>query len=250
MASITFNGHDLSDLTTAEVLMCGGQSFAVTSTVVPGSPKRVIEAVEFEPFRIQVKLMLKTLTATNDRVLSALRRRLRAALTVYDLEGGTLTLPDEPGLSWHGVYAVDVDTWDTLFEDGSCTVTFESYDPIAYGAGAGATSTVLGATGCALDVNVGGNFDTWPTFCATALAGSALELSDDVSGRVLRIEREFVSGDAVVIDAQHQSVSVGDADVSASVTLASDFFALAPGKHHLALEGASKFTVEFTERWI
>lgn len=241
-ASIVFNGHDLSDVTTAEVIEQGAQRMAVVSEAVPGSAARLVTDVAFEPFQIVVRLMLKTGLVQSDVEMSALRRRLRAALSIVGLAGGVLRVPEEPELEWRGVFAVDVESWDSLFEQGSTTVVFESYDAVAYGADVSVSTSAF---------EVGGSWPAAPVFTLVAAAGSALQVRDGAGGAFVRVERAFSGGEQVVVDCGSQTVRVDGVCAETAVTLMSDFFLLEPGLHEIFFEGVtSEFTIDFTERWL
>lgn len=241
MASIVFNGHDLSDVTTSEVTMRSAQSLSIESAPIPGTPRRVITGIDFMPFTIEVRLMLALDGRKDDGELSLLRRRLREQLAVTDTLGATLSLPEEPGLEWRGVYAADVESWDALFEDGETRVTFESYDPVAWGEEVSVSDNAF---------TVGGSFPTWPTIELTAAAGASVEVTEATSGLFVLVEGDFAGGEKVDVNCDSQEVWLDGKGANAAVSLESDFFCLAPGACKLAVEGASEFTVKYTERWL
>ena len=88
-------------------------------------------------------------------------------------------------------------------------------------------STVPETSG-AESFEVGGTWETWPTITLVAEAGSAVSVGDGSSS--VAVEGTFAAGDVVVIDIERQAVTVNGADVTARVSLESDFFALLPGE--------------------
>lgn len=241
MASIVFNGHDLSDVSTALVLERGGHGVSVKSAAVPGSAKRTVTTVETEPFAFEVKLMLRPEARTDDSAMMELRRRLRAQLYVDEFELATLRLPDEPGLEWRGVYVSEVSSWDDLFEDGETSVYFECTDPIAYGESKSIKTSTF---------TVGGTYPTAPTITLTPSAGSAVQVTDPASGRFVRLERSFTGSETVLVDCAAHEVWVNNILANTALTLYSDFFSLPAGTHTLDYTGVKDFTLNFTERWI
>ncbi|MBR3312499.1 MAG: hypothetical protein IKG18_00015 [Atopobiaceae bacterium] len=81
-----------------------------------------------------------------------------------------------------------------------------------------------------------------------ASAGDVVRVGRD--GKVIRIERAFTGGEAVLIDCENEGVEIDGADARAYVTLTSDFFSLAPGDCSLSFSGCSSHVTAFCERWL
>lgn len=131
-----------------------------------------------------------------------------------------------------------VSDWSLLFSDGSATVTFLALDPIAYGLERSTTAAAF---------EVGGTWPTWPVVEIVAVAGEDLQVG--LGGAFVRMGSAFKARDRVAIDMAAQTVTVCDQDATADVTLASDFFALPPGRVKLLFVNCSSHVVRWRERW-
>lgn len=131
-----------------------------------------------------------------------------------------------------------ISDWSSLFSEGSATVTLLALDPIAYGAGRSST---------AASFEVGGTWPTWPVVEMAAVAGEDLEVA--LGDSFVRMSLALSEGDKVVIDTAAQTVTVEGQDATGDVMLASDFFALPPGRVGLLFVSCSSHAVRWRERW-
>lgn len=236
MSSIVYNGHDFSSCTTCEVVE-GPHSVVPVSKVVPGRAGSLLLGGRLAPLVVRVRLFLDARSALDDVGLSALKRRLYAWL--YAPEGGVLALPGYPSLEWHDAVVTSITPWSSVAGDASCEVVFTCFDPVAYGASCSESGTAL---------EVGGTWPTWPAFELTASAGSAVQVGSGTE--FVRVEGAFTGGELVIVDCEHETVTIDGVDARAHVTLASDYFRLEPGEATLSFSGCSAHETSYCERWL
>lgn len=238
MSSLTYNGHDFSDYVTAELVEPAGHALSPRALAVPGRPGAALLGSELPPRVLRVRLFLDAGVTLTAEERSAIRHELYGWLVAP--MGAELSLTGEPGLTWRDAVVTGVSDWDSLFEDGSCELAFTCFDPVAYGDGKSSAASTL---------TVGGTWATWPVVTLTALAGPSVKVADGL-GRYVLVERTFAAGDEVLLDFQHEAVTVDGADASADVAVESTFFSLVPGEYTLTFTGCSAHTVAWTERWL
>ena len=156
--SIAYNGTDFSPWTTVEALLPAAHGVAAEATEVPGRPGAV------PPKPIGVRLFLDLEDGCDAGDLFEARHALAAALT--STESAELELPGEPGLAYRDVLCADASGWSSLFEDGSCELSFLTLDPVAWGEEKGFGPVAVfgaGAHGFTVD-GVGGAAPIWPVF--------------------------------------------------------------------------------------
>lgn len=238
MSSLTYNGHDLSDYVTAELVEPAGHALSPRSLAVPGRPGAALLGCELPPRVLRVRLFLDAGVTLTAEGRSEIRHEMYGWLVAP--MGADLSLTGEPDLTWRDAVVTDASDWDSLFEDGSCELAFTCFDPVAYGEGKSSAASTL---------TVGGTWATWPVVTLTALAGSSVKVADGL-GRYVLVEREFAAGDEVLLDFRREAVTVEGEDASADVAVESTFFSLVPGEHTLTFTGCSAHTVAWTERWL
>lgn len=237
MRSIVYNGIDLSEWCSAEIIEKVALPVVPETMVVPGRAGALLVSGRIPPRLVRVRLFMDAGFRPGTNGLADIRHRVYAALC--STAGGTLRLPDEPEFEYRDAVCTDAGSWSLLFEDGKGEVTFALLDPVAYGRARSENGTSF---------EVGGSWPTWPTFELVASAGSAVQVGND--GEFVRIERVFSGGEMVRIDCESEGVTVDGVDTRADVTLASDFFSLAPGNVTLAYSGCSSHVTTFRERWL
>lgn len=236
MSSIVYNGHDFSSCTTCEVVE-GPHAVVPTCKAVPGRAGALLLGGKLAPLVVRVKLFLDVHSPLDDAGLSALKRQIYAWL--YAPDGAGLALPGFPSLEWRDAVVTSASPWSSVAEDAYCDVVFTCFDPIAFGA----PRSEDGAT-----FTVGGTWATWPKFELTASAGTAVQIG--CGDELVRVERSFAGGEAIVIDCKAETVNIDGVDARADVTLESDFFCLDPGDVTLYFAGCSDHTTSFHERWL
>lgn len=233
-----YNGHDLSEYVTAELVEPAGHALSPRALAVPGRPGAALLGCELPPRVLRVRLFLDAGISLTAEERSEVRHELYGWLVAP--AGAELELPGEPGLSWRDAVVTDASDWDSLFEDGSCELAFTCFDPVAYGEGKSSAAGTL---------TVGGTWATWPVVEMTALAGSSVKVTDGL-GRYVLVECEFSAGGVVVMDFAAEAVTVDGVDAASGVAVESTFFSLEPGTHALTFSGCSAHTVEWVERWL
>ncbi|MBQ9000656.1 MAG: phage tail family protein [Eggerthellaceae bacterium] len=237
MRSIVYNGVDLCDVCSAEVVERAALPIVTDAMIVPGRAGALLVSGRIPPRTVRVRLFMDAGFKADVNRMADLRHRVYSVL--YSTNGGTLRLPDEPEWEYRNVVCTDAGAWSSLFEDGHGEVGFTLFDPVAYG---------LERVERTESFDVGGTWPTWPEFSLVASAGSAVQVG--YGGKFVRVERAFTGGEPVVIDCATESVAIGGVGARADVTLASDFFSMAPGNVTLAFSGCSSHTAHFHERWL
>ena len=239
MRSIVYGGRDFSEVCSAEVVRRGMHSVWAESLGVPGRAGALPLPGHVPPEDVVVKLMLDAGFRPGALELSAMRHRLRSWLCRPGC--AELVLPDDPELTYRDAMVTDSDGWSTLFETGSCEVTFTLFDPVAYG---------LYRVEHSSRFDIDGTWSTLPVLVLEAARGSSILVSHPSSGRAVRIDREFLGGERVVVDCAEERVTVDGVDARADVALASDFPALEPGECILSFSNVTDVEVRFWERWL
>lgn len=235
MSSISYAGHDFSPYVSAELVEGPAHAVEPVACQVPGRPGAVILRGDVAPRPLRVRLFADLRVAES---LPSVRRRLRSWL--LEPMGADLAVPGEPGLTWRDCVVTGMRGWSGLFPEGSCEVTFEAFDPIAYGERVTQAGDVI---------EVGGTWRTWPTWRLVAEEADACSVTDLTAGTAIVVGGPLSAGDVVVVDALADAVSVNGQDASARVSMGSDLAPLWPGTHELRFTGCSSHEASWTERW-
>lgn len=235
MRSIAYNGIDLSDVCSAEVVEKVALHVVPDAIAVPGRAGALLVSGRILPRLVRVRLFMDAGFKADVNRMADMRHRVYSALCLT--AGGTLRLPDEPEWEYRDAVCTDAGAWSSLFEDGFGEVAFTLFDPVAYGI----ARSELGAS-----FEVGGSWPTWPTFELVASAGPDVQVGCD--GAFVRVEHAFIGGEIVRIDCEGESVAIDGTDARAEVALASDFFTLAPGDVTLNFSGCTSHVANFYER--
>ena len=238
MRSIVYAGNDFSQICSAQVIERSANPVVAEMAEVPGRAGGELVSTYVPPVDVRVRLFLDPGYDPDLMDLADMRHVLRSWLCVPG--GGTLVLPDDPGREYRDALLIAASTWTRLFENGECEVTFTLFDPVSYGARRIEREASF---------EVGGTWATLPEFRLVAAVGSAVQVSNPSTGKILRIEHGFAGGEAVVIDCASERVDIDGGDARDCATLGSDFFALKPGACSLAFSGCSYFETRFHERW-
>ena len=237
MRSIVYNGVDLSEWCSAEVVEKVALPIVPETMVVPGRAGAMLVSGRIPPRLVRVRLFMDAGYKPGTNGLADIRHRVYLALC--STVGGTLRLPGEPELEYRDAVCTDAGAWSSLFEDGEGEVLFTLLDPVAYGRAHSETGTSF---------EVGGSWPSWPTFELVASAGSAVQVG--CGDAIVRVEHAFSGGEVVRVDCETEGVTIDGVDARADVTLASDFFSLAPGGVTLTFSGCSTHATTFRERWL
>lgn len=238
MRSICYCGHDFSDWCCAEVVERAAAPVVADAMAVPGRAGALLVSGYVPPVEVTVRLFLDVGLKADEGRMAGVRHLLRGWLC--EPAGGTLVLPDDPEVEYRDALLTCAGDWSGLFEGGSCELTFTLFDPVAYGL----RRCERGAT-----FEVGGSRPTWPSFSLVAAAGTAVQVMDLATERLVRVEHAFAGGEVVAIDCATEAVTVDGLDARVCVTLGSDFFALEPGGASLSYSGCEVHECHFCERW-
>ncbi len=206
---------------------------------VPGRAGAVLLGDEVPPKVLTVRLYWDALLGLDAAARAKARHEVYAALLATG--GGELVVPGDPELTYRDAVCTGCGSWSSLFADGPAEVEFTCYDPIGYGVQRVTESAVFA---------VGGTWPTWPVVSVVAAADSSVEIADGDSGAYVLVERAFAGGETVVVDFQKETCLVDGVDASAAVSIASEFFSLAPGAHELVFTGCQSHSVSWYERWV
>ena len=239
MRSISYRGVDFSAWCSAEVVEKCGHAVSPRTVAVPGRAGAVLLGGEVPPKVLTARLYWDSLLGLDAAARAKARHEVCAALLATG--GGELVVPGDPELTYLDAVCTGCGAWSSLFADGCAEVEFTCYDPIGYGS---QLATELAA------FEVGGTWPTWPVVSVVAAAGSAVEIADGDSGAYVLVEQAFVGGEKVVVDFQAETCAVDGADASAAVSVASEFFSLAPGARELVFTGCGSHSVSWHERWV
>ena len=238
MRSIVYAENDFSDFCSAEVVERSANPIIAEYMAVPGRAGALLVSCYIPPVDVTVRLYLDPGYRPGPGGMAQLRAKRRSWLCWPG--GGNLILPDDPEIEYVDAMLVGAGNWSDLFESGKCELTFTLFDPIGYGMERVERTTSF---------NVDGTWPTLPEIRLVAAAGSYLQVTLPSAGKGIRIEYDFVGGEAVVIDCAGETVEIDGADARDTVALASDFFSLDPGDVAISVSGCSYVETRFTERW-
>jgi len=237
MRSIVYNGVDLSEWCSAEVVEKVALPVVPDTMAVPGRAGALLVSGCVPPRLVRVRLFMDAGYKPGTNGLADIRHRVYAALC--STSGGTLRLPDEPEFEYRDVICTDAGSWSSLFEDGEGEVVFTLLDPVAYGRERTETGTAF---------EVDGSWPTWPTFELVASAGTAVQIG--CGDAIVRVEHALSGGEVVRVDCETEGVTIDGVDARSDVTLTSDFFPLLPGNVTVTFSGCSAHVTAFNERWL
>lgn len=131
MRSFVYNGVDLSEWCSAEVIEKVAVPVVPDTMVVPGRAGALLVSGHIPPRLVRVRLFMDAGFRPGTSGLADIRHRVYAALC--STSGGTLRLPDEPEFEYRDVICTDTGSWSSLFEDGQGEVTFDCSIPLPTG---------------------------------------------------------------------------------------------------------------------
>ncbi len=238
MSGLRFNGCDFGEACRAKTVSVSplrvraeGESYPLAA-----GAKCIPSALDVRT--IEVKLFLDAGRRLDGAAAASLRRKVGGMLAAP--RPSVLRLPEDGALEYRDAMLTDAGSWEGMFEDGEVLLTFTAFDPIAYG-------TMRRVPDCAFEV--GGTWKTYPTYELVAAEGDSVMVIDEAHERFICVLHSFAGGERVVLDSGRETASIDGKDASASIAIASDFFALDVGRHELAFAGCSEHVVNYVERW-
>lgn len=239
-----FNGYDFSQWMRANPVRRIAPPVADTVLDAPGLTGSAFIGTKLEPLVITMfcRLDLHRFPAHE---LPGVRRQIARALTT---DGpAKLEIGDEPGV-YYMAKVTNATDLSSLWINGSCTVEFTAYDPVAYGE----ERSVTVPSGGSVTFHVGGTWPAKPRITASAAYrnGSALVWGlrlDD--GDFVHVATGSASARSVDLDCGARTCVVNGS--VALPTLDSDWLELEPGEHTLRMDyGTGSAVVSFVERWL
>ena len=205
---------------------------------MPGRADAVLLGGEVLPKVLWVRLYWDAGLGLSVAEGAATRHKMYAALLAPG--GGELTVPGDSAMTYRDALCTSVDSWLSLFEDGSAEVGFTCFDPVAYGVRSEAESSSF---------TVGGTWATWPAVTLVARAGPVVKVADGATGKFVLVGRAFAGGEAVALDFARETCTIEGVDASGLVSLGSDFFSIGLGAVSLTFTGCSSHSVSRFEGW-
>jgi len=156
-----------------------------------------------------------------------------------------IVFPDEPEKTYFGIpEATDEGNEYTFLHQGTLTIICP--DPYAYGEEQ--TVTFTNGEG---SPNVKGTAKTLPIITAI-FTGSATEFKISLDDQFVRVIRNFVAGDELIIDNVRKKILYNGNLAMPTLDLYSTWIELSPGAQTLTVEptGVADVEMKYTERWL
>lgn len=237
-----FNGVDFKEfLKVEEVRRSILPPMVVDSHEVPGMHGSKPKRVTLGDGMIEVDIRL--IKGSRSEVQAKVRE---LAYRLYTEEPARLYLPDEPDKYNMATLSGDTNLEKWLYTGGA-TLVFVCNDPIAYGESK--EHSISDST----TLLVGGTYKTKPkvTYIFTESC-NYVELRNLTSGKYVRVNHEFVSGDILILDFNDKwKARKNGVVIAEDVAIESDFFSLGVGENELTSKPAGlNPTIEYAERWL
>ena len=235
---MVYNGFDFAPYLRVNPHRPIAPPVTVETDDVPGRDGTRFRSARLGELTIEVDAELRA--APGDDI-AELRHMLAAALV--SPSPAPLILPDDPG-RYHLAVLDGESELSTLWRTGEATLTFRCPDPVAYG------QDRIEALGAATSLSVGGTYEALPVF-EVKPTGKRFRVESATASAFVEVEAStsFDGSKTLTIDCAAQHCELGGTSVDDRVTLASTYFALAPGRNDLVATGGTG-TVRWTERWL
>ncbi|MGM0775442.1 MAG: distal tail protein Dit [Bacillota bacterium] len=198
----------------------------------------------FQERRIRVRMTL------NGSSLSNFRSKIRDIATWLNPHDGPqeLIFDDEPDKKYYAV-ATDNSDFEGMCVKRVAEIEFLCPDPFAYSI----TESSATISNDSATINNTGTAEAFPII-RVDFSASATELKIEKNSKeFLRIVRNFVAGDEVVIDCQVGTITYnGSTNLITALDINSDFFSLDPGDTTLTVKpaGVSAVSLVYVRRWL
>lgn len=238
MAGMVYNGFDFGPYLRVNPHRSIVPPVTVECDEVPGGRGERFRSARLGKLTITVDAELRV---ARGKTVEELRHMLASKL--YSASPAPLSLPDDPH-RYHLAVLSGESELDTLWETGEAQLTFVAPDPASYGMG--------GA--CALDraasVRPGGTVETAPTIRVVPEAGDGYTVTHAQSGMHVEVRMPFDGATELVIDCAAAHCEAGGTSADEWVTMASDYFTLAPGEANDLEATGGAGIVSWVERWL
>lgn len=194
----------------------------------------------FDVRRIEIDV---TIIGTSNSDLRTKTREIANWLFHEELK--TLTFSDEPTITYQARINGSTDL-DQILHYGQGTLVFVCPNP--FGIGASISATVTTDT-----IPNAGTFETPPVLKATFTANaSEFKITNNTTGEFVRVIRDFVLNDVLVIDCENSKISVNGVSAMIDLDIASDFFNLTRNGDSFTVSpvGVATTKIEYQERWL
>lgn len=233
-----FNGYDFSPYLRCNPTRSVLPPVNVKTTETPNGNGEIFDTSTLESLSIPVSARL--CYRGNERPMEV-RRRLAAML--YCNSPAKLVLDDDPTRYYMAILSGE-SPLDSLWRTGKAELTFICPDPIAYGANINFEMRIT------IGISVGGTYESHPIITAIPAANTSYwRITENTSGDYVQINHSFDGTQALVIDCANQSATIDGESTDVDVVLASNFFALRPGRTTLKTSSGTA-TIEYIERWL
>ncbi len=236
MRSIVYNGVDLSEWCSAEVVEKVAQPVVSETMVVPGRAGALLVSGRIPPRLVRVRLFMTPVTSwgpTGWPTFGTGSTR-RCAPRLAGRCGCPTSRTRVPRCRVHRCGLLVI-----ALRGRSGRGRLHAARPRGLREGTDRIGTAF---------EVGGSWPTWPTFELVASAGSAVQVG--CGDAFVRVEHAFSGGEVVHIDCEDEGVTIDGVNARADVTLSSDFFSLATGNRTLTFSGCASHVTAFHERWL
>lgn len=237
-----FNGNTLSDILEIESIdMPAAAPVGAEVRPVPGMDGAAFCGSALEPMEITVKARLAT-----DCIEPAEIQRRWARVAALLMSDGPAPLTLQPGLYRMAYLSADTQLKFRSYS-ASASLKFVCPDPVAYGR----ERTVTVPSGGSVEFDVEGTYRAAPTIAAQAVraAGTLVWGLRLDGGDFIHVATGSASARSVEADCAKRTCLVQGSP--SLPTLDSDWLALEPGSHVLAMDqGTGAATVTFRERWL
>lgn len=166
---------------------------------------------------------------------------------LYTTEDVPIQFTDEPGKTYYGRLDGSTD-WEEIIYIGKGVFYLHCSDSLKYGSemnAAFANDTV--------NLNVGGNYKTFPKFAVTFTAAASEFKFTHPSGKYVRLIRNFIAGDELEVDFKTGKITLnGSLSMPILDWANSQFFELTPGSQTLTVTPAAVASVNiyWQSRWL
>lgn len=209
-----FNGVDLGDYFRVNYERSLTRNIIIDTVMIPGRPGQVFKRARIDSESIPVTLRMRN-RAYDD--MASFRRFYSGLL--MKTEPKRVEFKSDPGVYYEGLFQGQ-SILDNLWYTGKADASLFLPCPLGYAL----DTHTIEADGTRLAGSYYGTFEAWPTFTATPDSGEYFQLTDNLTGKYVRVNASFDGSQTVVVDTKKQQVTVNG--YNTAVVFESDFFPL------------------------